>query len=316
MRGKFLIVLIICLIGGLYACSDFWEEPLNGKKLSLIAPADSVKSSNYLQTFWWEKVRDANAYRLQIVQTTFDHPEELLLDTLVNDDKFTFTLAPGTYQWRVRAENSSSFGLYSVRNLIIYEASLTKQQVQIKSPANGVSFNTADFICSWYPLYGSTSYRVQIDSRDRNFADEGKLLANELVSRDVFSYKIDTDGKYIWRVSAVNDSTQSKWSMTRDFEYDKTPPEVVVLRSPVNAQMVSSPVSLSWVSQTEAKKYQVMVMNIDSTTYSTKYPFTVSSSSYSFTEGIVGKRLLWKVRAVDAAGNLGAYSMVRNFTVQ
>lgn len=316
MKGKFIIVLITYLIGCMYACSDFWEESLNDDKLSLIAPADSTKSVSYLQTFWWEKMRDANAYRLQVVRASFDRPEALLLDTLVKDDKFSLTLDPGIYQWRVRPENSSSSGLYSVRNLIIYEASLTKQQVQIKSPANGVVFNTANLVCSWYPLYGSTAYRFQLDSRDGNFADDRKLLVNELVFRDVFSYKMDTEGKYVWRVSAVNDSTQSKWSITREFEYDKTPPRVVVLSTPINAQMVSPPVSLVWESQPDAKVYQVMLMNLDSTRYNTRYPITVSASSYSFGEGVAGERVLWKVRAVDAAGNLSPYSIVRNFTIQ
>ncbi|WP_146198854.1 fibronectin type III domain-containing protein [Pararcticibacter amylolyticus] len=316
MKGLMMTAGILILVCLFTSCSEFIEESIEDETVHLNAPADSAESNKYLQSFWWDPVEYARSYRIQIVRPSFDHAEELILDSLTKDAHYSYTLEPGTYQWRVRAENSGSKTGYSTHTLIVHEASLGRQQVQLKSPANGLVSNQPPFAISWYSLYGSTEYLLQIDRSTGNFANEQDLLVNTEIQNTEYSFNPTEDRSYIWRVKAKNDTAESKWSAVYSFAYDGTPPSKVSLRSPVNAVSVSSPVTLQWDALSDAKKYQLNLMKSDSSPYGPSFPVTVTGTSYVFTSTNRGEQVLWQVRAIDAAGNVGPYSDVRNFTVQ
>lgn len=315
LYGHFL-VLALFLTGILSSCSEFIERSIEDKKVFLNAPADSAESGKYLQSFWWEPVDDALSYRLQIVSPSFNQAQQLILDSVVKDNKFSFTLEPGEYQWRVRGENGSSQTLYTTRTFFIYETDLSKQQVQLKSPPNGLITNQRNFITSWYSMYSAAGYLLQIDSTAGNFTDEPSLFVNSVITNTEYTVTAPSDKTYSWRVKAKNDTAESKWSAVHRFTFDGTPPAKVVLSAPANGSGVSSPVTLRWNALADAKKYQLYIMKSDSTQYNSSYPLTLTTNSYFFSGGETNETILWKVKAVDAAGNAGADSEVRNFTVQ
>ncbi len=311
-------VFILLLTGLLCSCREFIEPSLEDEKVFLNAPADSSESIKYLQSFWWEPVEDALSYRLQIVTPSFDRPEQLLLDSVVKDNKFSVTLDPGQYQWRVRAENGSSQSLYSTRSFTIYPSSITSQQVQLKTPANGLVTNEAGITYSWYSLYGAARYRLQIDSTAGNFTNESTLFYNGTTPNTELALQLGRDNVYKWRVKAETDTSESKWSQVYSVTRDVTKPTRVGLNSPANNQSVSSPVNLQWNAIADAKKYQLYVSRSNDSTnvYSSSFPVTLIATSYSFSPGVSGELIYWKVRAIDAAGNTGDYSEWRSFSIQ
>src|SRR5215217_1004573 len=105
----FYLLLIIIFSG----CKEFIEPSIAKRYVVQLAPANSSESTQYNQTFWWEPVEDALKYRLQVANPNFDRTQVLVLDTLVETNKFNYTLEPGTYEWRVRAENGSSETAYT-----------------------------------------------------------------------------------------------------------------------------------------------------------------------------------------------------------
>lgn len=303
------------LLPFLAACSEFIEPSIEHREIQILAPANGLETNSYQQTFWWNPMEDALYYRLQVVSTRFDSISKLVLDTLVRKDKFTYTLDPGKYEWRVRGENGSSASAYALRSLVIYPSSLSDQVLQLSLPASGISVSKPQIRFEWLKLFGATNYRLQVDRN--NFLDEKNMDLNITTENLVFLQTLSVEGNYQFRVRAENATQNSKWSTVRSFNYDTTGPDRPLLSTPLNRQLVSRPVKLVWNKVADAEKYEVWVYKSDGETpYSTAYPKTVSATELSFDAGEVAEVVAWRVRAFDKAGNAGAYSELRTFTLQ
>jgi len=303
----FLSVLIV-------SCSEFIEKDVSDQKVFLIAPSDSLESSRYNQTFSWEAVEGAQTYRLQIAAGSFDSISYMVEDTLIKTTKMGLVLEPGKYQWRVRAQNSGSSSLYSTNTLIIHESSLVNQQVQLKAPGIDFVTNQKDVTFSWYGIFGAQVYRLQIDTN--NFANENQLFF-EIASPNIQSMvSFSKDRVYQWRVRAESSSEVSKWSKIQNFTFDATLPEKVSLISPTMNQLISKPINLQWSSVPGATKFELFLYQSDGTTMLGSFPKVVLKNDYTFNEGDSNESFYWKVRAIDAAGNVGPFSETRSFTVK
>lgn len=107
------LLYMLAVLAFLSGCRDFIEPSIENRKVILLAPGNNTADSLYNQNFWWEPVNDALGYRLQVVTPSFDSINRMIIDTLVQDNKFMLTLEPGRFSWRVRAENGSSNSFYS-----------------------------------------------------------------------------------------------------------------------------------------------------------------------------------------------------------
>lgn len=306
-----LIILLLFLLSG---CKEFIEPSIQDRKVTLLAPAAGTESVQYAQSFWWEPVEDALKYRLQVVSPNFSNTARLVLDTLIIPNRFNFTLDPGNYEWRVRAENGSSQTAYTTGNFMIYASSIKAQQVQLQMPANNSMTASSSQIFSWLKLYGADRYHLEIDTN--NFANETVLFFDQTTPNLEYTVPLTKDKLYQWRVKALNDTAESKWSAIQNVTFDSTPPAQVTLSSPATGVSATSPVTLKWEARATATKYQLAVYKSDQATpYSSTFPLSVTGTSYAFT-GTPGERVYWQVRAIDAVGNVGAYSELRNFTIQ
>lgn len=297
------------------ACHDIIERSLSESEMKLLAPVNALQTASYQQTFWWEEQHGALGYRLQIASPSFDSISKIIIDTLVMKDKFIYTLEPGNYEWRVRAENGSSRSAYGLRKLMIHPSSLKEQVLQVISPLDAGFVLRDQVSFSWLGLFGAERYRIQLD--DHNFLDEKNLIVDATTDNLSFVYSLDHQGRYQWRIRAENGSENSKWSSVRTFEYDTTGPDKVQLLLPANRQLVSLPVSLQWATSADVNQYELFVFKSDSVTRaSADYPKKINASSHAFSAGQSGETLLWRVRGIDKAGNAGIMSDFRSFTLQ
>lgn len=309
--SKIAVLLAFFFLG----CKEFIEPSIAKKNIVPLSPADGTEGSKYSQTFWWDEVEDALKYRLQVVTPDFNRPERLILDTVIERNKFNYTLDPGKYEWRVRAENGSSYTPYAKASFVIYPTSIKIQQVQLESPANNTLTNQSSILFKWLKLFGADKYRLQIDTN--NFADETSLFVDKTVPNLELLIPLTKDKLYQWRVKAKNDTAESKWSAVYNLTLDRIPPAAVLLNTPLNNAMVDHPAKLNWAVTATAKKYLLYVYESSGTVaYSSKYPLTLTTNSYTFSEGIRGEKVFWEVSAVDEVGNVGARSEKRSFTIQ
>jgi hypothetical protein len=228
--------------------------------------------------------------------------------------KYSYSLPPGKYQWRVSALNAGYETVFSKRTFEIFPSSLAKQQVILNSPANELLSNQNQLNFSWLALFGAKSYILQIDTN--SFTDTTRLVLNQqqtAITNNNFS--IIKDQVYQWRVRAQNDTAKSAWSIIRKFTIDTQAPAQVSLASPANNAFANNPVSLTWQSLADAQQYELYVYASDSTVLNT-YPKTLTTATFIFSGGTVGNTFLWKVRAKDAVGNTGVFSSYRSFQIQ
>lgn len=312
----FRYILFALLLLGMASCKDFIEPSIDKREVKLLAPGAHYQSKNYTITFWWDEVEDALTYRLQIVTPQFDTIGALIADTVVNKNQLALSLAPGQYQWRVRAENGSSQTAYSAAGSFeVLYSSIKQQSVQLSAPGNNALTNQSAVTFQWGNMFGATRYRLQVDTN--SFADESKIIYNQPIAAQQYAFTFPKDQLYQWRVRAENDTAQSLWSSTRNIRSDHIPPAQVSLTSPGKGEVVALPVNLQWGAVTTASAYKLYVLKADSTSaYNASYPTIVSGLSSNFNLGNSGDRVYWKVSAVDAAGNEGQASVMRSFVIK
>lgn len=312
LRNFFLVFTIISFT---YACKAIIEPDISNRKVTIHTPGSGAQLSNYNVGFWWDEMGDAFDYRLQVVSSRFDSAAVLVLDTVVKTSKFYVNLAPGNYQWRVRAENGSSHTAFAgPNNFTVLYGSLKQQHLQVISPSANLITNQGTVNFSWGTLYGATQYHLQIDTA--NFADEQHLFLDKSVPSQQFSVILNKDHIYQWRVRAENDTAQSQWTSVYTFTYDHTPPTAVNILQPQDKTTLASPVSLQWSAVTDGVKYKLYIYKADgSTLYSNNFPQTLTATSYSFS-GTSGETVYWQVSAIDNAGNESTLSSIRSFTTQ
>lgn len=89
MQNNFMImVLLICLT----ACTDIFEKNLEKQTVILLSPANNLQTELSSHTFWWEEIKQARNYNLQVVKGSFTQVQALVLDTHIVDEKFSFCI--------------------------------------------------------------------------------------------------------------------------------------------------------------------------------------------------------------------------------
>lgn len=319
MKPKPLSYLFVILTAGmaiLASCNEIIEPSLSKQQVSMEAPVDQYQSTSYTINFWWDAVDHALSYHLQVVSPTFAAPGGLLLDTVVHSYRFSYTLNPGNYQWRVMAENGSSqTGWSSARSFIVVAGSIKQQAVQLTSPSNNLITNQSPYTFQWGSLYGATAYQFEVDTN--NFANESAIVSNQTIPGQQISFTFPKDQTYQWRIRAQNDTAQALWSPVYTVTYDHTPPGQVTLVAPLTGTTLSLPVALSWNTVPTAVKYKLYVYQSNGTTiYNSSFPMVLTGTSYSFNLGSSGNTVYWVVTALDASGNESQASAKNSFILQ
>jgi len=312
---RFSRIFAACLCASLLlvTCTEFLEESIDDGKVELLSPGADAETNVYAIDFLWEPLDHALQYRLQVAAPSFDSAPIFYADTTVDKPRFSISLQPGQYQWRVKALNGSSATAYTTHTFTIHEAALGTQIVLLDTPPDNflTSRNRVDF--GWQRIFSAQNYRLQVDTN--GFTDETDILMDRVVDGEAFGFDVTEEAQYQWRVRAENDTAQSRWSAVRRFTYDLTPPNPPTLTVPVNNAQVSRPVTLQWSGDNNVASYRLYVYKSDSTLYNAEFPKRLETTTTVFEEGTRGERILWRVRATDRAGNESGYSAWRSFVI-
>ncbi len=309
LRYTALILIAIFCTG-----CELFERDLTKDTIKLIAPANGSNVINLTNTFWWEELEPAKTYRLQIASPDFSSPQALHLDTLVGSNQFQHTLEPGTYEWRVRAENNSSYTPYTTNQLTIDSTNdLTAISLQLYQPVDNNCTNDSSLTFSWQNLYNATSYTFRI-------LENGNLKYSTTTSYDTLTVDFSAfggqEGMYTWQVKAENQFSSTLFT-SRTVHYDFQNPGVPQLLSPgSNVTRGDSMTTFSWQRGGNAgcglqDSFQV---SNDSSNWSVLKVGRLLTDSTS-TDSLGSGTWYWRVRSFDQAGNKGAYSIIRKLTI-
>src|SRR5581483_4614914 len=180
-------------------------------------------------------------YELQIALGTFSYVQKLILDTNVVNNKFYYSLVPGSYQWRVRAINGGSKTQYTTFSVTIDTTSnMVGQTVLLVSPSNNFYSNHLSNTFSWDSIAGAANYRVQILSQPSNNVIVDTTTKWASLKRSL------AQGTYTWQVRAQNNSSNSPYS-SNTLTIDTTHPNVPVLLTPADSSTTpTTHFTLTW----------------------------------------------------------------------
>lgn len=185
---------------------------------------------------------------------------------------------------------------------------------KLSFPPNGFVDNKTTQILNWNPSSdkesGVDNYEVYIDGSLR------KLVDNNVTQLEVEL----SEGSHEWYVKAVDRKGNESKSKTYTITIDTEAPAVPTLKSPKDNLSENSPFwktswdwMLSWENLEDGTSVTYQVQVDDSPDFeSPKHGNWVENNHYYAYVG-EGESWYWKVRARDAAGNLGEWSSVRNF---
>jgi len=314
-RLMFLFVLGCIVIA---ACDDFFEEDLEGKVVTLIAPGDGLATSNSSFTFWWEEVDGASKYNLQIVSPDFNTIEKLVLDTNISKNQFDVQLYPGNFQWRVKAFNSASETVYTTYTLSVDSSlDLSGAEVILSLPANQYATNDTNVNFSWQQVYNANEYRIKI--RENNWAS-GEVIISDFSEDNSYEGELP-EGFFVWGVQALNDNSASPFQ-TRELYVDLTNPQKPSMISPSQGATTGTDVTFTWsrADDSGSPVSDSLIVSTDSTfTGDMDVAIFTTSTSYSANFDVAAgssQKYYWRVRSIDAAGNKSDVINFRRFTVK
>jgi hypothetical protein len=294
----YLLCLILFTIS-FSSCEDFIEKDLSKKSLTILSPADNNISPNFTQTFWWEEIKGANKYEIQIVKPSFSSIQEFITDTLVSGSKLSYNLLPGTYQWRIRAKNSSSATEFITRTLTIDSTlDLAGQSLVLLSPSDNYYTKNLTNTFTWQIMPNAQYYIIQI-------LESGSIIHTQSCTTTSASYSFPNEANYQWRVFAQN-STSNSGYYTRTITVDTTRPNVPIVAFPLTDTTTAQPIQLGWTCLESNLNCRLQIA-LDSTFSAIIKDTVLSENSYNFYNPVTGQFYYWKVKAIDKALNESAY---------
>jgi len=175
----------------------------------------------------------------------------------------------------------------------------------LRSPrANTITNNTLPTFW-WTTVRGGAAYEIDFAS-DSAFTN---LVNSEIVNGSPYTITSPlSDGKYFWRVRAHDIINQpGTWSSARTFTIDTTGPTVPVLSAPANNASTRRTPAFKWLSVPTAVAYEFQYDNnadFSSPTYS-----VTARSTFRRPPAMKIGTYYWHVRAKDASGNWGGWSV-------
>jgi hypothetical protein len=261
MGHKLKLLSILCSFL-LISCDDILEENLTDELVTPVTPTEGSTIINNVVNFSWEPLDGADDYRLQLVNPS--NGSVVVLDSLVTSTSFQYPLDPGSYQWRVRGENFAYQTAYSFPINFSVEASsdLTNQSIILNTPSDDFYTNSTNILFTWNALAFADSYTFELV---KNLNGQTTLIQQTGITNTNFSVNanlFDVDAEYIWKVKAINASSETMYT-SRSVFLDRQAPNQPSLVTPTADEIITgTTVDFNWTVGQDSGNIQSEVRSI------------------------------------------------------
>ncbi|HPS41841.1 MAG TPA: kelch repeat-containing protein [Anaerolineaceae bacterium] len=281
-------------------------------------PVNGFTSKLLDQTLSWEVSSGATSYQY-CVDTTNDNTCNTWFDNGTNTSVNLIGLSPNTtYFWQAKSINNfgATYANGSDATFWSFTIDTTPPPVPTLNSPNDASLstdNTPDF--SWVTAIGSDHFQIQISL----ISDFTSTVQDATLSSGILTYTatILSDNLYYWRVRAFDlAGNYSDWSTIRTLTIDTSPPVAPLLISPIDSSLLTdSTPDFSWGTVVDSDHFQFQI-SLSSSFATTVQDIILAPSVASYTATLLNDSLYyWRVRAIDLAGNNGAWSSIRSFSI-
>ena len=307
-KNIFLFLISLPLV--FYSCEEILlEQDISTSTVELLAPSEGAIVETSTISFRWTAVEGASAYHIQIATPGFSAPQQVITDSIVNDNFYLEDMPEGEFEWRVKATNSGFTTTYTSAEFTVKTtADFSEQQVKLFSPSDNFLSSSSDIVLNWGEVEGAIVYRVQILQND-------KVVVEKTTSETHLAMNFP-EGQSTWRVRAENDSRNTLYS-ERTVSVDTKAPERPTLIRPADKATLSLPtVTFEWdrnsIEGSEEIDSLFVFNDLERTNLVMKERVTTSYVTTLDRE----ETYYWFMRSYDAAGNVGDRSEVFSFTIE
>jgi hypothetical protein len=303
-------LIILSFLGMLFFSCDeiIMEEDLSDSQLVILAPADDAGFNSTSVTFTWQPLDGATSYVLQIAKPDFDNATEIVLNTEIEETTFTQQLNIGSYQWRIKAKNSSYETTFITRNLtVVSNDDFASNVVVLTSPNNALITNTSNYNLSWNGIIGATAYQLQI------LDETNAIILDQEITTNTYNYTF-SEGNFTWKVRATNGSDYTLYS-SRSILVDQTTPNTPALISPADdSTMTNSDIDFAWdrTPINGATEFDSIYVFTDASTTNLLLKERANTNPNTINIPNTGT-YYWKMKSFDDAGNESGESSVYSF---
>ncbi|MDO5981440.1 hypothetical protein [Flavivirga spongiicola] len=312
------IILILTLLFIAFACDDILEEDITNDVVQVISPTEGTVIEGNTVQFLWQTIEGADSYRVQIIKNNQRH----VADSLVTITNFTYNLDPGDYQWRIKAENFAYETDYTFPINFEMRASedLSNQSVLLQTPSENLYTNNKNIIFTWNSLASADTYTFVLAKKlggEQTVFQQADITKTSL---NIDPTKLDEDAEYIWKLKAINTTSETFFSV-RSLFIDTVIPNQPTLSEPLDDAKVSpSSVTFNWANGADSGTIQSLITNTleistnaDFNTIIHSASTTNNSAVYEF---VTPNTYYWRIKAIDAAKNESDYSIVRSIVIE
>jgi ELWxxDGT repeat protein len=258
-------------------------------------------------TLTWVPITGVSLYQIQIKKDAPDFTSPFL-DQEISGTSFSTSLNSGTYYWRIRPHSGgwSPAGNFTLTPPITGNPTLTL-------PGNGLYVKDATPAFAWNWGTPGDTFRFQLDRSVFLFTSP---VVNTVTSEAAYlPTQALADGKYYWRVQAINPyGMSSTWSPYASFTIDTSVPAIPTVVRPALFSTTSALPEFGW-NDSGGDQYQIQLSKstsfetllLNKQTSFTTYTMTALDGQLAY------DRYYWRVRARDNAGNESAWSPAWSF---
>jgi hypothetical protein len=288
------------------------------------APADNfflISTTAGVPTFSWSSLAGAVDVRVQVsTSSTFStlFRDVAVLPTLTSVAFSGGNALPwGVYYWRLAVNLGSGLEPSPFSRKLTVTPPAPPVPVQLT--ASGLFTQDTTPTLAWnavpYPYAGvDITYTVQLDNTSTFASPE---FTGDTAATSITPGSGLPDGLYYWRVRAFNEfGLLSAYSAPRTLTIDNVAPAAPVPVAPASGAITTVRPAYSWsaVSSGGTTTYELEVDD-NSGFSSPDVDVTVTTTSSLPAISLRQGTNYWRVRAIDAAGNIGPWSVLRSWTV-
>lgn len=227
------------------------------------------------------------------------------------------------YYWQVSAiDSAGNLGPWSVINKVTVDTTAPAKPIH-QSPANGALQNTNDFWFDWNDVSGAVSYEMQNSTNpavDANGSFQNVMWTGDyqqVQPTESRARSVGATGTWYWQVRAVDAAgNKSAWTTPWKVTIDMTAPAAPTLNSPADGAVVKgASVTQSWNASSSTDVHHYVYESYNDAA-ATSLRWSENFTGLSKTAANVGNATFWwRVKAVDTAGNVSAWSPLWKLTV-
>ncbi|MBY9000332.1 MAG: hypothetical protein KGD64_05425 [Candidatus Heimdallarchaeota archaeon] len=294
--------------------SAVWEfivDTVLPGSVTLVSPSNGAVTSDYTPYFDWNIATGAWRYRLEVDNTPDFSSPGIIVTTSGTSYTSGLNLLNGYYYWRVRAsDQAGNDGPWSATWQLRINKEVPPAPILI-TPSNGALITDNTPFMDWNPATLGVLYQIQID----NNGDFSSPTRDYTTALTYYTPSTLGDGTYYWRVRARDSiGNWGPWCSAWHFTIDTVPPGPPILITPtINQYINDNTPFMDWNSVTGGYQYQIQ---IDTTPMFTAPVRDYTSTATAYTPTVLADgTYYWRVRAIDLAGNIGAWSSIWYFTI-